>query len=717
MITRLEWTGQRTGDSMIFAASVPGNIQLDYANAMGWGDINYGENCKKYPELEPYAWDYRTTFTAAPAPGERLFFVSGGIDYEYDVLLNDAVLYHGEGTFAPVELDLTDHLLSGENQLSVHIYPHPMLEGAPVSKKQAAHVAKPPVAYGWDWHPRAIPSGIWNDAYLETRPANRPVIGTPSYTLTDDLSAASVHMEVCNAARVTVRLIAPDGSIAYAGTQTDFTVEAPLLWWCNGEGPQHRYTWEVVADGYTECGKIGFRKTELRMNEGAWAQPASFPKTRSVPPITLYLNNRRVFAKGSNFVSPQIFPGISDYNTYEPLVRLAKECNMNIFRCWGGSGVQKDAFFELCDEMGIMIWQEFPLSCNAYPNDPHYLDVLEKEARSIIGRLRPHPCVILWCGGNELFNSWSHMTDQDLPLRLLNKVCYEEDPFTPFLPTSPVMGMGHGGYFFAEEDRPGHLLEVYEMFNTANCTAYTEFGVPSVPDADYLRTFIPEEELFPPQRGGTYETHHAFAAWHKTSWMCLDILEGYFGSMTSLEQLCECSALLQCEGYKAAFEEARRQSPYCAMAINWCYNEPWKTAANNSLLSYPARPKKAYYALQNSLRAVVPSARLSKYTWNGGEEFHAELWLLNDSPDAVSDVISAEIEIGGNVYPVLDWHTPVSEKNRNIKGHTLTFQLPEYAQADRLTLRLVSQKYGENSYTLVYRPLKKIEPVIDLTTN
>jgi beta-mannosidase len=115
-----------------------------------------------------------------------------------------------------------------------------------------------------------------------------------------------------------------------------------------------------------------------------------------------------------------------------------KEANMNILRCWGGAIIDKEPFFELCDEMGIMVWQEFPLACNNYLGTKGYLAVLEQEATAIIKRLRKHPCLTLWCGGNELFNSWSRMTDQSLPLRLLNKLCYEEDQNTPFINTSPL---------------------------------------------------------------------------------------------------------------------------------------------------------------------------------------------------------------------------------------------------------------------------------------
>ncbi|MBQ2667359.1 MAG: hypothetical protein IJF56_01885 [Clostridia bacterium] len=538
MKQRLEWTGQRVGEPFVFTANVPGNIQKDYAEAKNWGDLHYGMNVLKYQEIEDDAWLYTAQYHHTPTD-EHIWFVSGGIDYEYQISVNGTVVYTGEGTYAPVEADITSALVPGNNAITVWIAPHPKRPGAPVGRTEADAVAKAPIGYSWDWHPRLLTSGIWNDAWLESRPIIQPKVSSPTYTLSEDFRKAYVHFDIENADTFEITLTAPDGTCTFHGTEADFVLEDPVLWWCSGQGEPNLYTWKVQCGTYTKEGRTGFRRVQLVMNEGTWREPKDFPKSRSHPPITIQLNGRTIFAKGSNFVSPEVFPGVSDYETYEPLVRLAKEANMNIFRCWGGSGVQKETFFELCDEMGIMIWQEFPLACNEYKGTPHYLQVLEKEARAIIRRLRSHPCVVLWCGGNELFNSWSKMTDQSLPLRMLNKICYEEDQNTPYINTSPLSGMAHGGYTFLSFGENGKLIDIYTEYNNAHHTAYTEFGVPSLAPPEYLRTFIPEEELFPPKPGGTYELHHAFNAWVGQTWLCPDILAFYFGEIPSLEDLCE----------------------------------------------------------------------------------------------------------------------------------------------------------------------------------
>ena len=711
MIKRLEWIGRNERESEWFSASVPGNIQEDYAAFRGWGDRNYGDNCRRYETIEDDFWFYCATFLHQAKVGERCVFVTGGIDYECDLLLGGEVLMHHEGMFSEFECDLTDHLTEGENTLEIKIYPHPKRADAPVSRDQADRSCKYPASYGWDWHPRILPSGIWNDAYLEIRRTGHIRDCEVSYELAEDYSKAEVHFAVDCDEAVVCELYDADGMPVYQGTNRSFTLVDPKLWWCNGQGEATRYTWRVYSATQERTGKIGFRRVELLMNEGAWLEPSEFPKTRSCPPITLTLNGRRIFAKGSNIVSPDVFFGKVDYDRYRELVTLARDANMNIFRVWGGSGVYKEAFFDLCDEMGIMLWQEFPLACNAYVGEPHYMRVLEAEARSIVRRCRRHPSLALWCGGNELFNKWSKMTDQSMPLRLLNKICFEEDPTTPFIATSPLMGMGHGCYVFYDE---GSDREVYEMFGKSHATAYTEFGVPSVPSPAYLETFIPKDELFPPRAGTTWETHHAFGAWHGDTWLCMSVMEKYFGELHSLDEIYEKSNWLQCEGYKAIFEEARRQKPYCSMAINWCYNEPWKTAANNSLLCYPALPKPAYYAVRESLRNVLPSARLERFSYADGDLFSAEIWLLNDSNECAQDTVRVSLMIGDETVRLLDWHTPLSGVAENVQGHTVKYLLPRVEGVDHFTLVLEGETCGRSEYKLCYhaktnqKPQKKI---------
>ena len=687
------------GPSQWFEAEVPGNVQYDYGKMMGWGDISYADNVEKYRETEGFTWEYRTFLDYTLEPGARAYFVCEGVDYIFDILLDGDIVLSHEGMFSPVEIELSDHFGS---ELTVRIHPHPKDPLAQYDDRdQAAQSVKPAVCYGWDWHPRMLVSGIWQDAYVEVRSSDFIRRCEPFYTLNEDFTQADIRFEVDCDAEVQITLLDPDGKTVGEGTH--ILLNEPRLWWCNGQGKPELYTYIARTKNHTVTGRIGLRAVRLVMNEGTWKEPAGFPKGRSAAPIQLELNGRRVFAKGSNWVNPDIFNGRVDKACYETLLNLVRDANMNILRCWGGAGIYKKDFYDLCDELGVMVWAEFPLACNNYRGTPEYLKVLEQEATAILLALRSHPSVVMYCGGNELFNSWSRMTDQSLALRLLNKLCYDLDRDRPYLMTSPVYGMGHGGYTFYD---PQKDCDVFALFQNSHCTAYTEFGVPGLADIDTLKSIIPENEFWPPKPGGVWELHHAYNAWGHERWLCRDVLERYSTkSLDSIQAMSALSSWLQCEGYKAIFEEARRQAPYCSMAINWCFNEPWITVGSNNLLTYPARPKPAYYAVQAALRPVLASARIPKFDWKAGERFTAELWLLNDSPDVVRHTVSASVLINGTEYPLLTWDSGDVPANENRIGPAVNWILPD-VDADEFTLKLTCENGASSEYRLLYRKSK-----------
>lgn len=708
MIFNQRWQGYRIKDGVYsepFPASVPGNIQKDWALSHDFGDVHYADNCEKFRELEDDFWEYRTLLNYTVNEGERVFFVSHGIDYKYDILLNGRCIHSDEGMFHKIELDLTDLLSEGGNELSVKIHPHPKRKGSPVgSILEADHSCKPPVCYGWDWNPRLLISGIWQETYVETRTSAYIRNCEVFYTLSDDFTKADLRVEIDCDTPCSFELFDADGNLVCGGTGTSFTVNNPTLWWCNGQGAPYLYTYKASNSEYSVFGTVGFRSVRIVRNPDA-IDPKIFPKSRYDAPFTLMLNGRRIFMKGSNWVNPDIFWGDINRDTYDSLLTLVRDANMNVLRMWGGAAVAKRDFYELCDKYGIMVWQEFMLACNCYPNDEDYLAVLEKEARAIITDHRRYPCLILWCGGNELFNGWSGMDDQSLPLRLLDKLCYELDYGKPFIKTSPLVGMGHGCYIFADNrgDRAGIMGgDVYQSFQNANCVAYTEFGVPSISSEEVIRSIIPEDELFPIGETKSYLLHHAVKAWRPQSHACVPIIESYFGPSESLGQLIDRSNFLQCEGYKACYEEMRKQAPHCSAALNWCLNEPWKTAANLSVIMYPANPKPAYFAIKEALRPVLFSARIPKFDWKAGEVFKAEIWFLNDSPEAASGEVSVSLKLGENTFSLLDWKNVSAPAGENIQGAQVCCVLPDAIGESEMTLTLTSPDGKGSEYRLVY---------------
>ena len=698
MIFKQTWQGKNCSEGVYFPASVPGNIQADYARAHGFADLQFADNYKQFLPLEDDHWEYRTTLAYTKNEGERVFFVSRGIDYKYDILLDGDLLYSYEGIYRPVELDLTDKLKS-ESVLTVHIYPHPKRAGAPVGTRDEADAScKPPVCYGWDWNPRLLISGMWQEAYIETRDAS--YISEPKAVaiLNDEMTEGSVTFDFDCAQACEISLYDADGKLVAHTSGREMTVPSPKLWWCNGQGEAYLYRYEIKNAHFSREGRIGFKRLRFLRNEGE-GDPKDFPKSRYAPPVTIELNGRKILAKGSNWVNPDVFWGEIDEARYDELLILARDANMNILRLWGGASVCKDSFYDLCDKYGILVWQEFMLACNNYPGTPEYLATLESEASYIIKNLRSHPSLAFWCGGNELFNSWSGMDDQSLPLRLLNKLCYELDPTRPFIPTSPIMGVGHGCYLFYSPMQGG---DVFAEFQNAHNTAYTEFGVPSVASLESLKRIIPENELFPIEKTPAWVAHHAFGAWGEANWLCLDVLRRYFGEPKSIEQIVENSSWLQSEGYKGAFEEMRRQWPHCSMMLNWCYNEPWITAANNSIIEYPAKPKKAYFAIKDAMRETIFSARIKKFSWCEGEMLEAEIWLLNDRPEAVKGKVKISLVLGDQTTDLLEWSAE-ADANRNTAGPTVRFILP-HADTDRFTLLLEAEDGRSSSYCFHYRP-------------
>jgi beta-mannosidase len=716
-----------------FPAVVPGAVQLDWAAAHNWPAIEYQADypvryddrnvpiALDYEWMEDVYWVYRTMLEfVPPISGQRLFFVCGGVDYHFQVRINNQVIHAQEGMFTPFEIDITDKAQPGDT-LEVLVFPVPKMYHRPVDEKQSNQSCKPAVSYGWDFHLRLIPLGIWQETYLEIRPDIHIRSVEVFYELSANLDRSNVRLEVVTSQKIrgSIRwsvhnpagqlVIDTQSTVGRSHHHLSGTVEAPDLWWPNGQGSPVLYT--SMTELFDETGvlldsrnsRVGFRRVRLIPHAYSWNDPdnAGFPNSRNKPPITLEINGRVIFAKGSNWVGPDIFPGRITTETYRPLLQAARVANFNLLRCWGGAPIQKEGFFDLCDELGIMIWQEFPLACGQYDGTPTYLQVLDQESRSIIIRLRSHASVVLWCGGNELFNNWSGMTEQDLALRLLDRNCFDLDPSRPFIMTSPMSGWAHGGYQFRLQNGD----EVFHYFPRSHYTAYTEFGVPGTANIRLLECIIPAGEQFPPRPGTYWQARHAFHAWDGSpdSWLELWCLEHYFGKPENLEQLIEWSQWLQCEGLKCIFEEARRQKPVCSMALNWCFNEPWPNAANNSLLSWPAEPKPALHAVGAALRPVLASARIPKFSWKNGEVFTADLYILNDSPEGVSKgKIDAIMRVANKDYHLLTWNHPGTRQSENLCGPTVRFSLRDLPSGRIVLILRVKDHLDWNTEYILY---------------
>jgi len=299
---KLKWelgTAAKISDqpSVWIPAEVPGAVQIDIAKDKKWGPFYYAENWKDYLPYEDKYYTYRTSFAKPELKvGERLFFISKGIDYEFEIYLNNEKLFHQEGMFTWIRLDLTDKLKS-TNELKVLVYPVPKLNPLPLNRNQAANVTKPAVSYGWDFHPRLVPLGIWDDTYLDVQPWAYVEDVWVNYQLNNSLNAATVALTAkgrsLNGTQYTWKLLnkenkeilASSGKIASAPVEFKAELLNPTLWWPHDQGIPYLYTsvFELKDSNGSTIQKInqkvGFRRIKLVMNKGTWQEPEGYPKS------------------------------------------------------------------------------------------------------------------------------------------------------------------------------------------------------------------------------------------------------------------------------------------------------------------------------------------------------------------------------------------------------------------------------------------------------
>lgn len=330
-------------------AQVPGAVQLDIARAKQYPDYKYSDNFKLFKWMEDMYYTYQTTFEKPHlSDNDRICFVSKGIDYEFDIWLNNKKIHSQEGMFMYVDLDLTN-LLQEKNTLQIKVYPAPKREGFPEDRTQASASVKPAVSYGWDWHPRLIPLGIWDETFLEIRSSSNIKDVYVSYQLAEDFSKADITLYASAKLETPCsyewQLIDKSGNevLRWDGEMDkkisiDCTLNSPQLWWTHDHGTPYLYkscfklkrkTGEIISENVQ---KVGFRRIRLVMNEGAWDEPKQFPKSRSVVAAQFELNGKNIFAKGTNWVNSEIFPGTITSERYEELVKIAVDTNFNIVR-------------------------------------------------------------------------------------------------------------------------------------------------------------------------------------------------------------------------------------------------------------------------------------------------------------------------------------------------------------------------------------------------
>ncbi len=601
-------------------ARVPGSV-LDDAWRAGLARNPYRDRNSLLDEWVPArTWVYRRTFTAPPtSPRAELRFES--IDPAATIFLNGEELGRHEGLYSKARFEAGDCLRWGdENLLAV------VLERAPFEQPQVGRTSlvrhfRPRFSEGWDFCPRLPHQGmggveLWTGG--DARIDDVWVRASPEELRYSVASSLPAEITV-DAARATAT--GPEGSMPHE-------LEA---WWPNGCGPQplHRLTATCKAGGWEDVVSVtfGVRSLDLVQNQAA---------PISARPYTLEVNGRLIYMRGLNWVPLDVVYGVPRRRRLRRLLGLARHAGVNLLRVWGGGLIEGRDFYDLCDRLGILVWQEFSLSSSMLDNrpasDPGFLSAIDREARAAIRARRHHPSLALWCGGNELAEAGGVPLDETEPaLATLRRAVADLDPDRPFLPSSPS-GPTFGNDIAAIEAEPDSLHDVHgpwehqgleaqhSLWNRGTSLLVSEFGAEGISNLRTLRRYV-TEPLWPATRDNP--------AWtHRGDWFINEArVQACFGGIGDLETLARASQLLQAHGLRTALEANRRRWPRNSGSIPWHFNEPFPAGYSTSVVDYATHPKLAYYAVRAAYRPLLLAATLARTAWPGEGEFDAEPWV------------------------------------------------------------------------------------------
>jgi len=391
---------------------------------------------------------------------------------------------------------------------------------------------------------------------------------------------------------------------------------------------------------------FGLRTIELGVHKRATSAPVGFAIRRSdgwittpaganrsgapsdASPWTFVINDQPLFIRGANWVPVDALPGRARREDYARLLGLAKEAGINMLRVWGGGLREKRAFYDLCDELGLLVWQEFSFACvffGHFSRHEFFLNLARRECAAIVRQLRSHPSLVLWCGGNE----YSPRRNRKL-IETLRSVVAANDRTRPFKDVSPGRGdshnwrVWHGKANLRQYRQDEALRQAQDKAQFAS-----EFGLSSVPDLASLQKFIPSEHLWPP--GEFWQYHHAELVKlrrYAKPWLK--------GEPASLTQFIEATQKAQAFGLQVAIEHFRRRKYQASGTLIWQFNEPWP-AICWSVVDYDRRPKLAYHKLEQIYSPILISLDYPLIEYKPGALLRAEIWAINDLLQSFED--------------------------------------------------------------------------------
>lgn len=601
-------------------ASVPGTAELELC-ATGELPENLwkGTNIYDLRKVEKHQWWYRRSFHLDRLPeGSRWHLEFEGVDTLATVWLNGIRLGRMENMLIPHRFEVTDLLQSGENTVVVGIDSavlagmqahHPPGERSHDANWESLHIRKAAHNFGWDIFPRAVTHGIWRTVRLQR---------IPEWQFEDVTVATKEIDPEARSAKLWVawRIDAPlmedldDWTVRFQvldGEQSVYSEDRPVLgrhsliqpeltdinaWWPRGYGPQPLYTLRLdLLDPtgervITHSHRTGFRTVRLE-------------KTDCIDEdgngrFAFVVNGEEVFMKGTNWVPLDAFHS-RDAERLEETLDLACDLNCNMIRCWGGGVYEDHAFFDRCDEEGILIWQDFMLACSLYPQTPEFHGKIRKEAEAVVARLRNHPSLALWAGNNEIDLFYSvllpHLDPNEADetsRRVLASVCRQQDPWRDYLPSSPYFAPELHALGSPYERRPeDHLWwgprDDYKAtyFKDSPTLFVSEIGFGGVPCRRSLEKMLTRENLWPYQDNEEWLAHivRPQPRGHQFTWR-LDQLDEpvrhLFGEVPdNLDDFIFAGQFAQAEAMKYFIERWRIRKHRCSGILWWNLRDGW----------------------------------------------------------------------------------------------------------------------------------------------
>jgi beta-mannosidase len=678
-------------------ARVPGSVLDDLVRA-GEAPSPYHERDSRLSEWVPErSWIYRRRFAVA---GERATLRLHGVDHSCVVLVDGVELARHDGMFVPFDVDVSSFADGREHLLAVVVRPAPENEPQ-VGVTRRVRVHKSRMGYGWDFCPRLVHQGIWQPVtlYVDEPP-------------TDLQPLVSVE-DGAGVVRATGPLELLDGGHVVATGVGEVRVDRPRLWWPNGLGEQHLYRLRAAGQEWS----IGFRTVELVPNEGA---------PQDALPYTLLVNGRRLFANGWNWCPVDPLYGVPRPEKLERLLTLAARAHVNLLRVWGGGLIETPSFYGLCDRLGLLVWQEFSQSSSGMESvpadDEEFVELMRGEARAIVPRLRHHPSLALWCGGNELAQPDPERDDRPLDdshpvLGALHEVVRELDPGRGWLPTSPSGPRFLNRLDIIREDPNGQydvhgpwehqgLERHYELYDAGTCLLHSEFGVEGMTNRRSLEALLDEPRRWPADRSNPVYEH--LGAWWNNAPL---VQEAFGGRIHDVDAMRRASQQLQYDGLRYAVEANRRRFPRCSGTLPWQLHESFPNAWCTAAVDYHGDPKPAYWGVARAYAPVHVCASFASSAW-AGRTPEARVWAWSWEAHKELDVCARLVTVDGATVSARTWHCALGEVANavgEIAGEppSEVFVLDlSVADGDRLLAR---NRYAmTNGSTLA--PLLRLEP-------